>query len=41
MNERNEYFLPQKMEEDPDLRKMLLEALTQLCAKRHGREHLR
>jgi len=30
-----------KMEEDPDLRKMLLEALTQLCAKRHGREHLR
>jgi hypothetical protein len=30
-----------KIEEDPDIRKMLLEALTQLCSKRPGREILR
>lgn len=30
-----------KIEEDPDLRKMILESLTQLCAKRTGREILR
>lgn len=30
-----------KIEEDPDIRKMLLEALIQLCAKRQGREFLR
>jgi len=30
-----------KIEEDPDLRKMLLEALVQLCAKRSSREILR
>lgn len=30
-----------KVEEDPDLRKMLLEAITQLCAKKAGRELIR
>jgi len=30
-----------KLEEDPDLKKMLLEAINQLCARRAGREHLR
>nr|SVE83752.1 EOG090X08WK [Daphnia pulex] len=28
-------------EQDPDIRKMLLEALTQLCATKYGREYLR
>ncbi|XP_062563357.1 protein HGH1 homolog [Armigeres subalbatus] len=30
-----------KREEDPDIRKMLLESLAQLCATRKGREYLR
>jgi len=30
-----------KIEEDPDLRRMLLESLTQLCAQMHGRQVLR
>ncbi|XP_055602862.1 protein HGH1 homolog [Uranotaenia lowii] len=30
-----------KREEDPDIRKMLLESLAQLCATKKGREHLR
>ncbi|XP_023346484.1 protein HGH1 homolog [Eurytemora carolleeae] len=30
-----------KIEEDPDIRKMILEALTQLCSKRSAREILR
>ncbi|XP_005175970.1 protein HGH1 homolog [Musca domestica] len=36
-------FLPETKtrEEDPDLRKMLLESLLQLCSRRKSREHLR
>jgi len=30
-----------KREEDPDIRRLLLEALTQLCAKREAREKFR
>jgi len=30
-----------EIEQDPDIRKMLLEALTQLCATKFGREYLR
>lgn len=37
-----QYLAPEKeREEDPDIRKMLVESLGQLCATRKGREYLR
>ena len=37
-----QYLGPEKVrEDDPDIRKMLVEAIQQLCATRKGREYLR